>query len=157
MTTKLTDVKESMLTELTSFIQSQAAALSLADLDRLIVDSPALRERFAGIPLDRYPYLSDQLEFLLLFVEEHVVGRSRDLAEEPVGEAAFALLYFQRTTDLIPDCIPGLGLLDDAMIVGLVLRRGERHSGELYTVMSCAGRNPNATSISCCQSFPPFG
>ena len=125
MITKLTDFKVSMLTELTSFIQSQAAALSLADLDRLIVESPALRERFAGIPLDRYPYLSDQLEFLLLFVEEHVVGRSRDLTEEPVGEAAFALLYFQRTTDLIPDSIPGLGLLDDAMIVGLVLRRRE--------------------------------
>jgi hypothetical protein len=42
-----------------------------------------------------------------------------------VGEAAFALLYFQRTTDLIPDSIPGLGLLDDAMIVRIVLGRHE--------------------------------
>ena len=42
-----------------------------------------------------------------------------------VGEAAFALLYFQRATDLIPDSIPGMGLLDDAMIVRIVLGRHE--------------------------------
>ncbi len=42
-----------------------------------------------------------------------------------VGEAAFALLYFQRTTDLIPDSIPGMGLLDDAIIVRIVLSRHE--------------------------------
>ena len=42
MTTKSTDFKETMTAELTDFIQSQARALSLADLDRLI-------DRFAGI------------------------------------------------------------------------------------------------------------
>ena len=42
-----------------------------------------------------------------------------------VGEAAFALLYFQRASDLIPDTIPGMGLLDDEMIVHLVLGRHE--------------------------------
>lgn len=43
-----------------------------------------------------------------------------------MGEAAFALLYFQRAIDLIPDSIPGLGLLDDSMVVAMVLRRQER-------------------------------
>ena len=33
------------------------------------------------------------------------------------------MLYFQREIDLIPDPIPGVGLLDDAIIVDLVLRR----------------------------------
>ena len=126
MTTKFTDFKESMTTELTDFIRSQASALSLADLDRLMIDLPAVRERFAKIPSQTYPYLSGQLEFLCLFVEEQVVRRSHDLAEEPVAEAAFALLYYQWSTDLIPDSIPNLGLLDDAMIVSMVLRRQER-------------------------------
>ena len=35
------------------------------------------------------------------------------------------LLYFQNPTDLIPDSIPGMGLLDDAMIVSIMLRRHE--------------------------------
>ena len=59
-------------------------------------------------------HLANQLQFLSLVVEDQVV---RDPAGEVVGEAAFALLYFQRATDLIPDSIPGMGLLDDAMIV----------------------------------------
>ena len=111
---------------MTNFIRSQAGALSLADLDRLMIDLPTVGERFVKIPLQTYPYLADQLEFLCLFVEEQVVRRGHDLAEEPVGEAAFALLYYQWSTDLIPDSIPNLGLLDDAMIVGMVLRRQER-------------------------------
>ena len=125
MTTKATDFKERMTKELTDFIRCQASSLSVADLDRLIADLPALRERFAKIPAQTYPYLSDQLELLYRFVEEQVVGRNRDLAEEAVAEAAFALLYFQNPTDLIPDSIPGMGLLDDAMIVSMVLRRHE--------------------------------
>jgi len=120
------DFKESMMAELTNFIQSQAGSLSLSDLERLMIDLPALRERFVKIPLQTYPHLPDQLEFLCLFVEEQIVRRNRDLAEEPVAEAAFALLYFQRAADLISDSIPGLGLLDDAMIVALVLRRNEQ-------------------------------
>jgi uncharacterized membrane protein YkvA (DUF1232 family) len=125
MTTNFTDFKETMTAELTGFIQSQARALSLADLNRLVIDLPALRERFAKISSETYPYLSDQLEFLCLFVEEQIVGRNRDAAEELVAEAAFALLYFQRSTDLIPDSIPGMGLLDDAIIVRIVLGRHE--------------------------------
>ena len=122
MTTRFTDFKETMTSEITGFIQSQARALSIADIDRLIIDLPALRERFAKIPARTYPYLADQLAFLSRVVEEQVV---REPAADMVGEAAFALLYFKRATDLIPDSIPGMGLLDDAMIVRIVLGRHE--------------------------------
>ncbi|MGA8657152.1 MAG: YkvA family protein [Chthoniobacterales bacterium] len=111
-----------MAKELTGFIQSQARALSIADVDRLIVDLPALRERFGKIPAQTYPYLADQLQFLSRVLEEQVV---REPDADMVGEAAFALLYFQRSTDLIPDSIPGIGLLDDSMIVRIVLGRHE--------------------------------
>jgi uncharacterized membrane protein YkvA (DUF1232 family) len=123
MTTKSSEFNETMTKELNDFIQSQSRALSLAELGRLTGDLPALRERFANIPAHTYPYLAEQLQFLSLVVEDQVV---RDPAGEMVGEAAFALLYFQRATDLIPDSIPGMGLLDDAMIVRIALGRHEQ-------------------------------
>ncbi len=76
MTMKFKDYKETMTSEITDFIQSQARALSLADIDRLIVDLPALGERFAKIPAQAYPYLADQLQFLSRVVEEQVVSRA---------------------------------------------------------------------------------
>jgi uncharacterized membrane protein YkvA (DUF1232 family) len=136
-----TNFKEEMTTELTNFIQSQARGLSPADLNRLIVALPALRERFTKISSQTYPYLSDQLEFLSLVVKDQVAGLHRDRTAQAVAEAAFALLYFQNPTDLIPDSIPGIGLLDDAMIVRMVLRRHDQafkrssHSYQLHWPM----------------------
>jgi uncharacterized membrane protein YkvA (DUF1232 family) len=123
MTTRSTDFKEAMTLRLTDFIQSHARAFSIADIGRLIIDLPALRKRFAKISPQKYPDLADQLQFLSFVIEDQVI---RDPAGEMVGEAAFAMIYFQRATDLIPDSIPGIGLLDDAMIVRLVLSRHQQ-------------------------------
>ena len=117
MTPSSTDLRERITGEITAFIQNQARAISNTAIERLVADLPALHKRFAKIPAPTYPYLADQLQFLSLVVEDLVV---RDPAGEIVGEAAFALLYFQRVTDLIPDSIPGMGLLDDAIIVRIV-------------------------------------
>src|SRR5215472_5896455 len=118
MTPSSTDFRERITEEITTFIQNQGRAISVTTIERLIADLPGLRERFAKIPARTYPYLADQLQFLSLVVEDLAV---RDPAGEIIGEAAFALLYFQRTTDLIPDSIPSMGLLDDAIIVRIVL------------------------------------
>jgi uncharacterized membrane protein YkvA (DUF1232 family) len=40
-------------------------------------------------------------------------------------EVAFALLYFLKGLDRIPDSVPEVGLLDDAMVVQSVLQRHE--------------------------------
>ena len=46
MTAKYSDFKEWMAMELIDFVESQASVLSVADLNRLIADLPALRKRF---------------------------------------------------------------------------------------------------------------
>jgi uncharacterized membrane protein YkvA (DUF1232 family) len=123
MTAKLTDFKQSLIRELTEFIRNQAEAFSLKGLYQLITDLPAVRERLRDIPVETYPYLTKQLEFLCLFIEEQLAQQKGDLSDAALREAAFALHYFLRTPDLIPDSIPYMGLLDDAIIVDIVLQR----------------------------------
>lgn len=126
MTAEYSNFKEAMTMELTNYIERQARALTRADLDRLVADLPVLRDLSAKIPLGSYTYLADQIEFLCRFVEENLVAQKSDVIDNVVAEAAFALSYFQRHADLIPDTIPHIGTLDDAMIVGMVLRRHEQ-------------------------------
>ena len=125
MPTNYISMIEAITAELVEFIESRARALSRADLERLILDLPLLRRRLTEISSQTYPYLADQVEFLSMVVEHEVAEGSRRPVPPAVGEAAFALLYFQDSADLIPDSIPGLGLLDDATIVNMVLRRHE--------------------------------
>jgi uncharacterized membrane protein YkvA (DUF1232 family) len=124
MTMNFTEFKLSMETELTNFIERQANGLSNVDLERLIRDFPGLRQRLATIPPETHPDLAEKIEFLCEFVREQV-DRKGQAADRSVLAAAFALLYFQRGTDLIPDGIPNVGLVDDALIVDMVLRREE--------------------------------
>jgi uncharacterized membrane protein YkvA (DUF1232 family) len=141
MTAEYLNFKEAMTMELTNYIECQARALTRADLDRLVVDLPALRDLSAKIPLGSYPYLADQIEFLCRFVEETLVTQKSDVVDDAVAEAAFALWYFQRHADLIPDSIPHIGALDDAMVVGMVLRRHDqtfKRSSHAYLL-----RNPD--------------
>ena len=122
MTAKLT-AREQVIMDLSNFIESQSRVLSIEDLRRLTVSLPALRKRISKIPRRTYTHLADQLEFRCLLVVGQVARLSPGLDTDPVAEAAFAMLYFQREIDLIADLIPGIGLLDDAIIVDLVLRR----------------------------------
>jgi uncharacterized membrane protein YkvA (DUF1232 family) len=129
MAAEYSNFREAMTMELTKYIERQARVLTCADLDRLVVDLPAVRELSAKIPSRTYVSLAGQIEFLCRFVEENLLGQKSNVIDNAVAEAVFALLYFQRHSDLIPDSIPHIGALDDAMIVGIVLRRHEQAFG----------------------------
>lgn len=59
-----------------------------------------------------------QLELLVTMVEDE----DWKLPPEDVTRVINALAYFANAKDLIPDDVPGLGFLDDAVMVDLVMR-----------------------------------
>ena len=66
-------------------------------------------------------YLPRRLRLLATFFEEACTdGHYGTVAHRDV---TFALLYFLKGFDRIPDSIPDIGLLDDAMVVQIVLQR----------------------------------
>ncbi|HUG99852.1 MAG TPA: YkvA family protein [Gammaproteobacteria bacterium] len=66
------------------------------------------------------------------------------LPEADTGRVLNALAYFSEPEDLIPDSVPGLGFLDDAIMVELVVRE-LRHEIEAYQDF-CAFRDARDAS-----------
>jgi len=69
--------------------------------------------------LDAAGHLRRRLEILATYFDE--AGADGQAGTPAHGEVAFALLYFLKGFDRIPDSVPEVGLLDDAMIVEAVL------------------------------------
>lgn len=66
-------------------------------------------------------HLRHRLELLATYFEE--AGADGHKGTSAHCDATFALLYFLKGFDRIPDSVPEVGLLDDAMIVQCVLQR----------------------------------
>ncbi len=104
---------------------------ALAALTRLM---PVVDERIQELPAgDR---LRARLEVLATCSREF--GSKPQPAAKVKREVAFALLYFLKGADRIPDTIPEVGLLDDALIVQCVL---ERHASALRVHWERHGRD----------------
>lgn len=78
-----------------------------------------LDAKIAG--LERTSRLRRRLEIFAWYFDE-VPGGTGPLAA-PHREITFALLYFLKGFDRIPDAMPEIGLLDDAIVVQIVFER----------------------------------
>jgi uncharacterized membrane protein YkvA (DUF1232 family) len=112
-------------------LERGAACVQPADVDRLRRMLPALRSKAARITDSAV--LPRRLAVLMQFVAETSPADS----SPALREAAFALFYFLKGYDLIPDTVPGIGLLDDALLVETVFRR---HAPELRAHCTARGR-----------------
>jgi len=98
----------------------QGAALvtpkAVAELRRL---RPQLYKKIAQV--DDSVRLRLRLRILAQYFEEGYLSSAPD--DSAYRETVFALLYFLKGFDRIPDSIPEIGLLDDALIVQTVLQQ----------------------------------
>ena len=105
------------------FIESGARRLTPRQVQQLVSDLPDLTPEFTKMRDSAYPGTERQLHLLALLVEAVWTDRYRDMSYGAALEAAFALSYFHRAEDLIPDSIEGIGLIDDAAIVATIFAR----------------------------------
>ncbi len=69
--------------------------------------------------LERYV---DEVKLTYQMLGDYWTGRYRQVPYWVIATVAVALLYLLSPVDLIPDFIPGLGVLDDIAVLGICLK-----------------------------------
>jgi uncharacterized membrane protein YkvA (DUF1232 family) len=110
-------------TDFHEFIARGATRLTARDIHRLVAEMPDLREQFSRLRESAYPDAERQLWFLSEVVDHVWTESHLDLPYGAALEAAFAVAYFVRDTDLIPDSLGAIGLTDDIAVVQAVFAR----------------------------------
>lgn len=90
------------------------------DIDKIFQKRKEIEDKFSGNgPLGKF--WSD-LKLLFELVNDYRKGVYREIPWASIAAIVAALLYVLSPIDLIPDFIPGFGLVDDAAVVTLCLK-----------------------------------
>jgi len=121
---ELSDHDLELLAEL---IKTKASAAALSEA-AIIKAAQALLEDNSGVSVPEFiRERIDKLETLIYMLQDDVW----ELSGEDRTRITNALAYFADPHDIIPDDVPGFGLLDDAVVIELVCQT-LRHDIEAY-------------------------
>jgi uncharacterized membrane protein YkvA (DUF1232 family) len=83
-----------------------------------------LRERVQGIADPHLALFQKQMALALDCVRDHVDGECPQIPYYSVSLIGAAVLYFADELDAIPDFLPDIGHLDDAVVVAMACELG---------------------------------
>lgn len=119
---RLTDSLQKRLQN--EFAQSmERAELYLADPERLrdLITEATVKVR--TLPRAQLSDMWPQLQTMLRLATAYSQAQFVEVSPTALLQIIAALLYLVNPLDLLPDAIPGIGLLDDIFILGLTIRR----------------------------------
>jgi len=107
------------ITSTATYVERGGALVTPHSLTGLRTLRQALHAKIAA--LEAGSRLQSRLEILAFYLDESAAERAT--LSPALRESAFALLYFLKGFDRIPDSVPEIGLLDDALVVQGVFQR----------------------------------
>ena len=100
-------------------IEKRAKKVSEADVKRILDKRDEIEQKFSGSGvLGRF--IAD-VKILFSMIGDYWDGSYRDIPWTTIASAVAGLAYVFSPIDLIPDFIPVIGVVDDALVMGLVL------------------------------------
>lgn len=97
-----------------------ARRMTERDARRVVGRQRELEDKLKGLP-EKLKKLVLQVKLLYELIRAYVDGSYREVPWASIAMAVAATVYFLSPIDLIPDAIPVIGLLDDALVVRFTL------------------------------------
>lgn len=118
------------------FIIIGSSRIRSADLPAINEKSQQVHEKIYQIREEGLSDLKRQTRLIIQTIEFAARLQFEDPLPTYVAEGAFAMQYLLREEDLIPDLIPGIGLIDDAILVKRAFHRNEADFMRLEIILS---------------------
>jgi uncharacterized membrane protein YkvA (DUF1232 family) len=123
------DLEEDDLNHFRLIMREARKAAAQSSPDEIIEGAAGLLKQVGAVTVPQF--IRERLDKLELMIRM-VSDPEWRLPQEESVRVLNALAYFSEPEDLIPDHIPGLGFLDDAIMIELVVRE-LRHEIEAYS------------------------
>lgn len=100
-------------------LEKEAEKVEESDVEKILTKQKEIEDKFShGGPLGRY---IEDVKLLFSVVKDYWNGDYREIPWGSVAAIVAALLYVLSPIDLIPDAIPVVGLVDDALVIAACL------------------------------------
>lgn len=101
------------------FVTEHAARIAAPDVLELAAGSDELRSRVSAIGGARFELFRAQVHDALECIDDYAGGRCDQIPYYTISVLAAALFYFQDPMDAIPDFLPKIGTIDDALVMAV--------------------------------------
>ena len=102
------------------YLEQGARGIGDKEVEQVVRHSKQVLKQFHdGLALR---YLVTRADLMTSLVTDFWTGRYRDIPYRSVALIVFALSYVTKSNDLLPDSLPVLGEVDDAIVVALCVR-----------------------------------
>jgi len=105
--------------EVTQAVVELANKLAPADVGDLLVAESMIRERAAQLPGGAGRVLRGELELAFMCLKDHAAGRCPQIPYYSISLLAAGVAYLADQLDFVPDFLPRIGMLDDALVMAV--------------------------------------
>jgi uncharacterized membrane protein YkvA (DUF1232 family) len=104
------------------FTKTQSRARKMLDDPEALQRMAAESDRSGASRSGPFAAVMDDFRALVRLVVAYARGNYRDIPPDSLAVVVGGLLYVVSPLDLIPDVLPGIGFLDDAAVIGWVIK-----------------------------------
>lgn len=102
------------------YIKERASKIQEEDIKKATENAKKIEEKVKNS--SKLKKFIGDFNLLLSLVKDYWKGNYRTIPYKAIAVIVFTLLYVLNIADVIPDFIPGIGLLDDASVIAFCLK-----------------------------------